>query len=157
MEILTKAHKNILKELTEESIIFMLIGGYAVNYHGYARYTIDMDIWLKPDNLNKKKFINYLIKNRYSKDGIVHIEELNFEYSQSFHVGKNESRIDFLTRISGVEFSEAYSKSSKLKLDEIEIAVINYDNLIINKMISDRPQDKADVDELQRIAKYRKK
>jgi len=45
---------NILKTLITEGVEFMLIGGYAVNFHGYGRPTGDLDILLKPDHINKE-------------------------------------------------------------------------------------------------------
>jgi len=62
MDILAAAHKTFLMDLLDAKVNFILIGGYAVNYHGYPRYTADMDIWLKPDNGNKQKLASFFIK-----------------------------------------------------------------------------------------------
>ena len=47
--------KEFLKLLNENSVRYLLIGGYAVGYHGYPRATADMDIWIdvNPNNANK--------------------------------------------------------------------------------------------------------
>lgn len=57
MNILIEPHRDVLKKLIAFNIDFILIDGYAANFHGYNRVTGGMDIWLKPDNVNKKKFL----------------------------------------------------------------------------------------------------
>jgi hypothetical protein len=157
MNILTEAHKKLLIDLLKGGIEFLLIGGYAVNYYGYPRYTMDMDIWLKPDNMNKQRFIAFIRNQGISGESIDHLSKLDFSTAQAFHMGEQETRIDFLTKISGVEFSEAYARCSKLTLADKIIPVIQYEDLMINKMMSGRPKDKADIDELQKIRSLRGK
>jgi hypothetical protein len=60
MDIFLDEHKEFLLLLLKHEVEFMLIGGYAVIFHGYERTTGDMDIWLKPSNENKEKFIEVL-------------------------------------------------------------------------------------------------
>ncbi len=157
MNILTEAHKKLLIDLLDSGIEFLLIGGYAVNYHGYPRYTMDMDIWLRPDNENKQRFVDFLQKQDFSKESVDRVQGLDFNAAQAFHIGEKETRIDFLTKILGVEFNEAYARCSKLPFADKIVPVIQYEHLMINKMMSGRPKDKADVDELQKINRFRKK
>ncbi len=155
MNILTPAHKKFLLDLLESKVIFLLVGGYAVNYHGYPRYTKDLDIWMKPDNENKMNFISFLKKQKFDPTGINKISDFDFTEAQSFHVGQDETRIDFSTKFSGVSFDEAFQEHATLILDDQKIPVIQFQHLIVNKMMSDRLQDKADVDMLQKIRKAR--
>jgi hypothetical protein len=155
MEIVAKANKQFLIDLTKSNVIFILIGGYAVNYYGYARFTLDMDIWLKPDNDNQKTFISFLESQLYDNESIQIIRKIDFNDANSFHIGQGAAKIDFLTKISGVKFEEAYPICNSLNINENIVKVIHYRHLIINKMISDRSKDRADVDELQNINKYR--
>jgi len=60
MNILLDEHKVILIKLLQSKVDFILIGGYAVNYHGYGRTTGDMDVWLRPDNGNRDKLVPVL-------------------------------------------------------------------------------------------------
>ena len=157
MNVLAEAHKTFLIDLLQSGTEFMLIGGYAVNFHGYPRYTSDMDIWLKPDNQNKVHLVPFLQNKGFNKESIAHILELNFTIAQSFHIGQDETRIDFLTKISGVQFDEAWQQHVKLPLQNMQIPVIHYHHLIINKMCSNRLKDKADVEELQKINQHKSK
>ena len=58
---------------------FLLIGGYAVNYHGYGRPTGDLDIWLRPDNDNKLKAISAFYFLEFKKEDIETIAKENLK------------------------------------------------------------------------------
>ncbi|MEX0967012.1 MAG: nucleotidyl transferase AbiEii/AbiGii toxin family protein [Bacteroidia bacterium] len=157
MNILSDAHRKLLEDLLTGKVTFLLVGGYAVNYHGYPRYTADLDIWLKPDNANKKSLLSLLEDYGFDAESIMRVQELNFSEAHSFHIGKNEARVDFMTKASGLQFHEAFQHHVILKLEDIEVPVIHFQDLIVNKLMSGRPQDRADVDMLQNIHKYRNK
>jgi predicted nucleotidyltransferase len=156
MNILIENHKRLLLALLKHNVEFILIGGYAVVYYGYSRATGDMDIWLKPDNQNKIKFLKAVEDFGIDKNDIIKLSEIDFTKANTFYTGEEPERIDFLTQISGVKWDNAIENTSELRLEEKRVPVIHFRDLIVNKMISDRPKDKADVDELQRINKYRK-
>lgn len=152
MYVFHPTHRQFLAALLEEKVEFLLIGGYAVNYHGYIRATGDMDVWLKPDNENKKRLIKSFQKTGIHPDDLKHLDEaFDFNEVVVFHFGNNPERIDFLTKVQGVEFSKAYERREKLKLKEMEIPVLHLDDLIVSKILANRPQDKSDVEMLQRI------
>ncbi|MEO5582860.1 MAG: hypothetical protein ABIR66_09215, partial [Saprospiraceae bacterium] len=60
MNIFLEEHQNILSNMMLNNVEFLLIGGYAVIFHGYLRSTGDMDIWVRPSNENKILLINAL-------------------------------------------------------------------------------------------------
>lgn len=64
MKIITKTHRQFLITFYDAHVEFLLIEGYAVIYHGYPRFTSDMDIWLKPDNENKKTYFLLYVLTR---------------------------------------------------------------------------------------------
>lgn len=157
MDILSETHKIFLIELLNAKVNFMLIGGYAVNFHGYPRYTSDMDIWLQPDDVNKQVFISFLSLKKFSDKGIQQILNIDFTLPNAFHIGKGETRIDFLTAISGTSFESAFEQKVLLPLGNLQIPVINFEHLIKNKKTSNRLKDLADVEELQKINQFRNK
>jgi hypothetical protein len=157
MEILLPEFKQILLLLKKHNVDYIVIGGYAVIYHGYARTTVDIDILLKPDNHIRKNLIAALKEFGISQESLDQIELIDLSKAAVFYFGDKPRRIDFLTKISGVNFNEAIETANHFRLEDDDIAVIDFNHLLINKMISDRLKDKADVEELQKIAKYRKK
>ena len=157
MIIFYEPHRLLLKKLVESDVTFILIGGYAVNYHGFNRPTGDMDIWLRPDNLNKEKLLPLLRAENFSDESIQHIAELDFVNPVVFHFGKIPLRVDFLTRISGVEFDDAFRQKVFLPIENVQIPVLHLHHLILSKISNDRTKDKLDVEELQKIQLIKKK
>lgn len=135
---------------------FIIIGGYAVIYHGYIRTTGDMDIWLKPDNSNKQKFITVLENIGISKESIKIVNDLDFANTVAFHFGDPPGKMDFISNIRGLNFEEAYQQVEYLHLEEYEIPVLCLNDLILSKMMTDRMKDKADIEELQKIHRLKK-
>ena len=135
----------------DEQVDFLLVGGYAVVYHGYVRFTGDMDVWLRPTNENKEKFVRAMAPIGIHPDDLAHIKALDFTNVIVFHFGDPPERLDFLTRMVGIDFDKAYSRRVFLSLKGRQIPVLHLDDLIVNKILSDRPKDRADVEELQKI------
>ena len=156
MDILLPEFKNLLLLLNKHQVSYMLIGGYAVIYYGYNRNTNDLDIWLQGTNSNKENLVKALKDFGVGEDSLKSVSNLNFEDIQFFYFGKIPRRIDFINRITGVNFEEAKSDVKHLPLGDELIPVISYDHLILSKISNNRAKDKSDVEELQRIKKYRK-
>jgi hypothetical protein len=157
MNIVLDEHKAILLQLLKSKVDFMLIGGYAVIYHGYGRTTGDMDIWLKPDNENRDKLIPVLRSLGILAEDIDQLRAMDFTKVLAFHIGEPPRRIDFLTKIMGLTFQEANERKMFLPLGDFQVPVLHIDDLIVNKLISGRAKDKADVEELQNIMRLKKK
>lgn len=155
MDIMLKEHKEFLLLLFKHDVEFILFGGYAVIYYGYERTTADMDIWLKPDNNNRDKFIEVLREKGISNETLAVLKTTDFTKHQVMHIGSKPNQIDFLTKISGVTFEDAWQKKSMLPLMDKLVPVIQYHHLILTKITSERLKDKADVEELQKINQYR--
>ena len=157
INIFIEEHQQILFALIKHKVDFILIGGYAVIYYGYDRTTGDMDIWLQIGNENRNKLIKAL------KDfGIIdeHLEALRkMDFTNPlpvFYFGIKPRQIDFLTSVSNVKFEEAIKNVNYFPLKEEKIPVIHFNDLILSKITSGRLKDKADIEELQRINKYRR-
>ena len=157
MNILLDDHKAIIIQLLKAHIDFILIGGYAVIYHGYGRTTGDMDIWLRPDNANRDKLIPVLENLGIEAEDIDQIRKTDFSQTIAFHIDEPPRRVDFLTKIVGLTFQEAASRQVLLPLGDFEVPILHLDDLIVNKLISGRAKDKADVEELQKIMRLKGK
>jgi predicted nucleotidyltransferase len=156
MNIFLESHRNLLEKLIKANVEFLIIGGYAVNYYGYNRTTGDLDIWIKPDNLNKEKLIHLLKDLGFSKDGLQTLNRSNFEDVFVFHIWEKPFRVDFLTHISGVDFEKAFNAKEMVLIQGLELPMIDFEHLVLSKMTTNRLRDKADVEELQKIARIKK-
>jgi hypothetical protein len=152
MHFLHPTHQKFLFALLDADVEFLLIGGYAVIYHGYIRATGDMDVWLKPTNENKQKTIVALKQAEVHPEDLKLLEEaFDFTGVVVFHFGQQPERIDFLTKVQGLDFEKANERKEFMNIKNRQIPILNLDDLIVSKLIAGRPQDKADVEMLQRI------
>ena len=156
MNILLDIHQETIRLMQKYQVEFMLIGGYAVIYHGYGRTTGDMDLWLKPTNENKKKLIKAFAENGYEKDDLEQMDELNFEEHVVFSIGSEPQKIDFITRITLVEYEAAEKNMVSGEIDGITIPIIHLNDLVLSKINTGRMKDLADIEELQRIHQFPK-
>lgn len=158
INLFTNEHRELLSALIKNKVDFMLIGGYAVIHYGYDRNTGDMDIWIKTGNENRDKLILAL-----KAFGIID-EHLNILAGMDFtnpvpvfYFGNEPRRFDFVTMISNVAFEDAIKEVNYINLESLQVPVIHYNHLIASKLSSSRLKDKADIEELEKINKYRQK
>lgn len=159
MNIFYREHRNLLEALLKNNVDFILIGGYAVNYYGYNRVTGDMDIWIKPDNNNKELLLQALGSLGFDEEGIETIRTWDFTQAQKFRIGNDNSpdATEFMTHISGVNFSDAAIHKIETTIDGLPLPFIHINNLIINKKATGRTKDLADVEYLEKIMFLRNK
>lgn len=81
---------------------------------------------------------------------------MDFEKAQVFRDGDEPFRIDFHTKVSGVNFDEAWKEKQTIEIDGLTINFLHIKHLIATKITTGRPKDKIDIDELQKIQKYKK-
>ena len=158
MNIFDDYTRSLLEQLNKNKVEYLVVGGYAVNFHGYRRTTGDIDLWIKPDNeLNKRKIILSLANLGVEDHKLEQLEELNFVEPLVFIDGEEPFKIDFMTHISGVVFDEAWQKKITTQIDGLEINFIHLDDLVISKMSTDRIKDKIDIEMLQKIDREKDK
>lgn len=150
--------EEILLAFSSAKVEFMLAGGFAVNYHGFNRSTSDLDVWVKPVEENKIKLKSALKKLKFEQNQIELLDTLNFNKPFAFSIGAEPIDVDIFNHITGVSYTEAeknmipFIYSKKLTVNYISLK-----DLIVNKMLTGRTQDKLDVEELQKINQFKNK
>jgi hypothetical protein len=157
MDIFYELHIELLKKLQEYEAEYLLIGGYAVNYHGFNRPTGDLDLWINGTEENKSKILKVLEFYQFLPESIDHIRNLDFSKANAFSFGEVPIRVDFLTKISGIAFEEAYQQKVIGEINGLQIPVLHLNHLILSKISNERTKDKMDVEELQKIMRINKK
>ncbi len=150
------AHQEMLVALLENEVEFILVGGYAVIYHGYVRATGDMDVWLKPTNENKSRLLEVFKKLQFDIEGIKKISEMDFTNVVIFHIGSEPERIDFLSKVQGLNFDEAYKQKQMLNVKDYQIPILHLDDLIANKLLVNRLKDQTDIEYLLKVQRSKK-
>ncbi|HEV2474399.1 MAG TPA: nucleotidyltransferase [Chthonomonadales bacterium] len=143
--------KEFLASLNSSEVEYLLIGGYAVGFHGYPRATNDIDLWVRVSADNAAR-IAYALR----QFGFATATSTLFTVPQSvIRMGRPPLRIEIITGISGVDFDECYAGREDAKLDGIPVPVISRAHLVANKQAAGRAKDVADVEALTRKTRQR--
>ncbi len=138
--------KEFLRLLNAHEVEYLLIGGYAVNYHGYPRATADMDIWVAVHPANADRIVSAL--KEFGFDLADLSPELFLHPWQIIRLGTPPVMIEIATTISGVDFPECYAGRVEDTLDGVPVNLIDLEHLKRNKEASARHQDLADLEHL---------
>lgn len=138
--------KEFLRLLNAHGVEYLLIGGYAVGYHGYPRATVDMDIWVAVHPSNAEKIVAVLRDFGFDPPDLS--PQLFLEDWQIIRMGVPPVRIEIATTISGVDFAECYAHRVEDTLDGVPVKLIDRDHLKRNKKAAGRHQDLADLEHL---------
>jgi len=145
---------------------YVLVGGIAINLHGFMRSTADMDILVEMSNENLRKVVGilkgkgYHVKQPVDPMGIAD-EKIRYDWIHNKHMKAfNFYREDELKEVdiiieSPVSFEEAKSSAIRFKIDDTVLPVISIDNLIKMKQASGRSVDKLDIEQLKKIKKLK--
>lgn len=144
--VLPPDFKEFLKLLNDKNIKYLLIGGYAVGYHGYPRATNDMDIWIAINPKTAKQMVAAL--KEFGFDTSLLSEELFLKENSIVRMGIAPIRIKILTTISGVNFEECFKQRLVDEIDGVKINIIGLKQLKINKKASGRHKDLDDYENL---------
>lgn len=145
METLPKDFKEFVVLLNKNNVRYIVIGGYAVVYHGYVRSTNDIDIWIDIRDENIRNTLKALDDFGFSS---LNIKEADFSPNQIIQLGYPPNRIDLITTPAGIDFETCYQTKEQLIIDNITINIIDLKNLIKTKKASNRTRDLADIEEL---------
>jgi hypothetical protein len=148
-ETLNADFRDLLQCLCGEGAEFLVIGAYAVAFHGTPRATGDLDIFVRPTVDNAARVWRALAEfgAPLRERGVA---ESDFtEPGMVYQIGLPPRRIDVLTQISGVSFDEAWTSRAEGTVDGFAVAFIGRDALIKNKRASGRDKDLLDVRLLQ--------
>ncbi|CAN5644259.1 hypothetical protein BH24ACT22_BH24ACT22_04260 [soil metagenome] len=136
-----------LRLLNENEARYLLVGGYAVGYHGYVRATADMDVWVARDNENAERLVATLQEFGFGVEDLN--PELFLEEGRVIRMGVPPVRIEVLTSVSGVDFDECYEDRIVERWDDVQVNIISLPKLKGNKRASGRLKDLADLDYLE--------
>jgi predicted nucleotidyltransferase len=153
MNLANRSHQEMLFTLLDNDVDFIVVGGYAVIYHGYIRTTGDMDLWLRPTDENKVKLLEVFKRLEFDPEGIEKLAGLDFASIAVFHIGEEPERIDFLTHLQGLNFDEALSRKMIMEIKGYQVPFLHLNDLITNKLLANRLKDRADVENLQKMTR----
>jgi hypothetical protein len=145
MITLPKDFKEFIELLNNNKVRYLIIGGYAVVYHGYVRSTNDIDIWIDISEANIERLLSALDEFGFSA---LDFKKTDFMPNQIIQLGYPPNRIDIITSPAGVSFDECYASKEQVELEMISVNFIDLKNLLKSKKAANRTRDLADIEEL---------
>lgn len=156
-------YKEILKKLQDENFEYLVVGGLAVNLHGYSRITSDLDILILLSEENITKFVKVIKSLNYKPKVPVEledfisgenrkkwIEEKNMKVFSVYNPKNELEHIDVLL-VYSLDFNEIYKRKVVYRTQEVEIPTISIPDLIKLKKEAGRKIDELDINVLTRI------
>ena len=146
---LNQDFKEFIQLLNAHNVRYLVIGGYAVNFHGYPRYTKDLDFWIW---LNEKNIDNLLSALKAFGFGALGLSNADFsDPNNVIQLGYEPYRIDILVSLEGLVFEHCFEQRAIAEFEGTALNYLNIDDLIKAKLQTARPQDLADADKLQKL------
>jgi predicted nucleotidyltransferase len=142
--ILAQDFEDFVKLLNHHQVEYMVVGGYALAFHGKPRNTGDLDIWINISGKNATRMLKVLKDFGLASMGFEKDDFLKTGYISQ--IGYPPLRIDILNNIDGVEFLHAMEGMQKIEVEPgFIINYIGLKDFITNKQASGRSQDLSDI------------
>lgn len=152
MDIFDSELLEVFKAFENHKVRYMVVGGFATNFYGYARATGDIDFWLEDSPQNRKKLIEALEAMGYGRVEALNTVPMFAGYCEILL--DNGMYADLMESILGFEkgdFSDCYEKAVIAEIMGIKVRFLHYNHLLQSKESSNRLKDKLDVEELKKI------
>jgi hypothetical protein len=144
---LDKNLREFIELLNSRGVEYLVVGGHAVAFHGHPRFTADIDFFVAISPTNAEKLLDVLDAFGF---GSLELKKGDFlEPGSIVQLGYPPNRIDIVTGIEAVTFTEAWNHRIAGTMDGIPVHFIGKDQLIKNKRAARRSKDLADADALE--------
>lgn len=138
--------RDLLALLNEHQVKYLIVGGYALAFHGAPRYTGDIDIFVRPHPENAQRVIQALAQFGFC------LSSLTADDFQSpnkvVQLGVPPVRIDLMTSLSGVTWDDAYASRETGDFGDVSVAYLGRQEYLRNKRAAGRRKDLADIEAL---------
>jgi hypothetical protein len=138
--------KEFLRLLNCHHVDYLIIGGFAVGFHGYPRSTSDIDIWISKSPENVIRVVDAIREFGFDTPNLT--PELFLQQRKIVRMGHPPVRIEVMNDIDGVSYEECRSGRVMAEFDGIPVHVIGLADLRQNKRVSARPKDLDDLHQL---------
>ncbi len=139
-----KDYEEFLELLNKHSVRYCIIGSYALAFHAKPRYTKDIDILIEASSENAKMLLNALSEFGFGSLDLS-VEDFTQE-GKIIQLGYEPVRIDIMTSLKGLNFSSIWRNRVQGRYGNQTVNFIDRQNFIKSKKISNRTQDKADLE-----------
>lgn len=149
--------QNLLRSFNAHDVRYLLVGGFAVMLHGYARTTQDLDVWVQSGDENRGRLIEALQEVGVAGADLLRENPLIFGWT-SLRFGKGGFELDLgeeLKVFRALDFDGCHARAIQAQFDGVPFRILHLNDLLREKQSTGRLQDLADAEELQKIAQRR--
>ena len=146
--MLSPDFKEFVQLLNLFQVRYLVIGGYAVAYHGHPRYTKDLDLWLDVSKANARRMVAVL--NEFGFASLRLAEDDFIVPNHVIQLGHPPLRIDLLVGLASLSFRKCFASRIVANLEGVDVNFIDIASLIQSKRSAGRTQDLADIEQLER-------
>jgi hypothetical protein len=150
LEGLNEDFRDIIAAFADCGVEFMVVGAYALAFHGAPRASGDIDLFVRPSAENAGRVFDALTK--FGAPLAAHgVGAADFAREGAvYQIGLPPRRIDVLTQITGIAFDEAWATRVEAEVIGRKFHIIGRDAFLKNKLAAGRPKDLADVARLKK-------
>ena len=145
---LSKDLREFIECLNSNEVEYLIVGALAVSWHGFPRYSADIDFLIRPSPANAERVLRALAQFGFGGIGIS-AADLTVE-GKVIQLGREPNRIDLMTSVTGVTFDDAWDDLSPGHLDGTPVNFIGRASLLRNKDATGRAKDRIDAEELRK-------
>lgn len=135
--------RDFIHALNNNHVEYVLVGSFALAYHGHPRATGDMDVWIRPTKQNASAVLKAVLDFGFEK---VNVTEEDFLSGKIIQLGFPPVRIDIITILEGLQNDEIWGERQKGKFGDLDVAYIGREAFIKNKRAIGRHRDLADLE-----------
>lgn len=139
--------KEFLELLNARGVEYLVVGAHSLAFHSRPRYTGDLNVLVRPSKTNAAALVELLREFGFAGSEFTVVDFA--ENDQVIQLGRAPYRIDLLTSLTGVSNDDAFAGKIAAEIDGTPVFVLSKQHLIQNKRAVARPQDLADLAELE--------
>ena len=140
--------REFIECLNSNEVEYLVVGALAVAWHGFPRYSADVDFLIRPSDDNAARVLRAL-----SQFGFGNLDISTGDLTSPgkvIQLGYEPNRIDLMTSVTGLSFNEAWDDRAPGDLDGLPVNFIGRSSLLRNKDATGRPKDRIDAEELRK-------
>ena len=145
---LSRDLREFIECLNSNEVEYLVVGALAVSWHGFPRYSVDIDFLIRPSHANAERALRAIAQFGFRSLDIS-TADLTVP-GKVIQLGLEPNRIDLMTSVTGVTFDAAWDDRSPGLPDGLPVNFIGRSSLLRNKDATGRAKDRIDAEELRK-------
>lgn len=150
----------LVGNLNKHGVRFILIGGFAMAFHGHVRATNDIDFWIENTPENMDRLRQALLDSGVTEAQIMRNTMQLVGGSTVFNLVETGFQIDLMHNLKAfkeVDFNQCYARVQRANYNGVDIPVLNAEDLLKEKRETNRDKDQGDISFLEALIRKLKK